>query len=834
MQLKMKSDLIFDVSYVEIIGGYGWTRVIATEALTLAYICEIPEKESWRIKKEDRDFTYGTAFSDPNLAPKGPKFFKQPANTEILGYTSLVYFECLASSLPSPKYEWFTSKNGSTEIITYKTDKRYTVTSGRLSIEKPSERIDSGNYWCTGENVYGKVMSAPAFLSFAYLGEFSNVDTANVNPLEYQGTVILCPNIPYRSSGASSVINAKIQDSFIQVFPRQPLVGQTITLECLAYGTGNVTIICNPEAAPYPEYMWLRNNVNMNLRPGDTSSRIRMLPNGNLLITNVQQSDEGFYTCRVKNNIGQAESSTKLIILSGTTLQQKPIQRDAQVNSTAFFPCRASYNPELDLIYSWLLNDNPIDFKKDTSYKMSSTTAEGDANTGGLYVRNVQYYHEGVYTCVARTSVDEARGSAKLNVLGPPGQPVGVILDKDPTVGPRAVRVQWTDGDEHGDTIQFYLIQGKTDYSKKWEFLRSNIRRQDTAIPGNVNKRTALVQNLKPGVAYQFRVIAINSYGIGQPSFPSGWKQIQPARPIKAVDYVGGGGGKVGNLFIYWTPLSAEDLNGDDIGYLVKWRMKRNVGEGDSKWEEQRVYGNARNFTTMVGANFFYLPYDVTVTAFNKNGTADAFTSAVVYSAEDMPVGVPRNVYAKPYNSTALTVHWNPVPNNRETMKGVLLGYKVNYWKRYGETEFQAIQAIFDNGDGHRKSAVIIGLQANEWYYVSVIAYNSAGNGPKTPQLYPTEVHVWSHGADSVFVTFRGVTSQKGEDPLRGYKIRYWKLNEDIRLARDIDVERANHGTIYGLKDGLVYRLRVWSDTNRHDSNRNPSWSPKINNNICI
>ena len=35
------------------------------------------------------------------------------------------------------------------------------------------------------------------------------------------------------------------------------------------------------------------------------------------------------------------------------------------------------------------------------------------------------------------------------------------------------------------------------------------------------------------------------------------------------------------------------------------------------------------------------------------------------------------NVQAYPFNSTALMVTWDPVPDTREAMKGKLLGYQV-------------------------------------------------------------------------------------------------------------------------------------------------------------
>ena len=40
-----------------------------------------------------------------------------------------------------------------------------------------------------------------------------------------------------------------------------------------------------------------------------------------------------------------------------------------------------------------------------------------------------------------------------------------------------------------------------------------------------------------------------------------------------------------------------------------------------------------------------------------------------VMSAEDIPRSTPTKVGARPFNSTAIRVHWNPVPNVRDKVR---------------------------------------------------------------------------------------------------------------------------------------------------------------------
>lgn len=43
-----------------------------------------------------------------------------------------------------------------------------------------------------------------------------------------------------------------------------------------------------------------------------------------------------------------------------------------------------------------------------------------------------------------------------------------------------------------------------------------------------------------------------------------------------------------------------------------------------------------------------------------------------------MPTQTPTQIVVQPYNASALTVHWDPVPNSREVTGGELKGFHVS------------------------------------------------------------------------------------------------------------------------------------------------------------
>ncbi|GFR93367.1 contactin-like, partial [Elysia marginata] len=79
------------------------------------------------------------------------------------------------------------------------------------------------------------------------------------------------------------------------------------------------------------------------------------------------------------------------------------------------------------------------------------------------------------------------------------------------------------------------------------------------------------------------------------------------------------------------------------------------------------------------------------------------------------------------------------------------------------------------------------------------------------PSQYPTEVHVFSVEGYGVRVNFRGISTQIREEPLRGYKVQYWKATENLLSAVESDFGLMTTGVIRNLTSSEVYRLRVFA-----------------------
>uniref|UniRef100_A0A8C0LET6 Sidekick cell adhesion molecule 2 n=1 Tax=Canis lupus dingo TaxID=286419 RepID=A0A8C0LET6_CANLU len=101
---------------------------------------------------------------------------------------------------------------------------------------------------------------------------------------------------------------------------------------------------------------------------------------------------------------------------------------------------------------------------------------------------------------------------------GAPGVPIIVRYSS-------AIAIHWSSGDPGKGPITRYVIEARPSDEGLWDILIKD-------IPKEVTSYTFSMDILKPGVSYDFRVIAVNDYGFGTPSSPSQSVPAQKANPF--------------------------------------------------------------------------------------------------------------------------------------------------------------------------------------------------------------------------------------------------------------------------------------------------------------
>lgn len=702
------------------------------------------------------------------LALEAKPYFVFPLRDQHADEGSDVTWRCEARAVPRAVYTWYL--NG--EILRDIPGK-LEVRRNILVIRKLEKSHDPGVYMCTATNVHGTAFSS-----------------AELRVLAFPPT-----------------------------FARAPWPQQTIAAE-----GGNLTLHCNPEAAPQPVLEWSRNG--QSLISGAGGAGVEVLIDGTLVVSGLTLSDQGRYECIATNLLGEARASTEVVIATGLRFLQTPIDTEGTVNTTLFLYCEASFHRQLfDMSYIWKFNGRIIDTERGHFYKKGSSN-----HLNGLYIVNAQYQHTGTYECIATTVMSSISASAIVHVKGPPGEPAGVYTDRRAPTDSMSASVVWiwNSAHNHGYPVTFFIIESHTEFRQEWTVLVSDIPESQTLVPDSPEpmRRRFVVGNLLPNNNYRFRVRAVNQAGVGLPSRPSDQYHVPAACPVTAPFDVSGGGGSVGTLTITWTALNMEEVGGDQFGYIVYWRLA-----DDKTAFNQEDVGNVTSYTVTVGVDNYFLLYHVKVQPYNILGLGPVSEVAEVYSAEGMPVVRPTNVRSYDYNSTAALITWDTVTDDRETVKGRVRGYRVDYYSlRDTDGQNGSLNVHCQCGE-----AIIVGLTPGGYYNVRVSVFNMAGLSTQSesylvavldpaPGLAPQFVAVVGNGPNSVKVTWRGVVQQFGEPSLLKYKVMWWQVGDDIRMAESTTIRMpATTAVIRGLQSDVIYKLRVLAVNIGGEGQKSPS-----------
>ncbi|KFV07798.1 Contactin-6, partial [Pterocles gutturalis] len=518
---------------------------------------------------------------------------------------------------------------------------------------------------------------------------------------------------------------------------------------------GEVTIGCKPSASPRAVVNWRKGSEVLR-----QNKRIILLEDGSLRLYNITKADAGVYTCIATNQFGVARNSGNLIVKERTVITIPPSNMDVTVGESIVLPCQVSHDPSVDVVFTWSFNGNTIDFTRGIHH----FEIIGRESAGDLMIRNIQLHHSGKYVCMVQTTLDSQSATADILVRGPPGPPEDVKVEH---ISSTTAVLSWKSGIDNNSPVQIYSVQMRTPFSIGWQAV--------STVPEVINGRThtATAVDLSPWVEYEFRVVANNSIGIGEPSRPSALLKTKAAVPVVAPMNVSGGGGSCSELVITWEPVPEELQNGEGFGYIITFRPL-----GSTTWTKAVVASAEANKYVYRNESITPLsPFEVKVGVYNKEGEGTLSSISIVYSGEDEPQIAPTGASATSVSAAEVEVSWQPIAWNRHT--GRVLGYEVLYWT--DDPKESTAGKVRVNGNVTAKS--ITGLKANTVYFATVRAYNTAGTGPsstpvnvttkKSPPSQPPANIAWKLTNSKICLNWEHVKTMENESEVLGYKILY-------------------------------------------------------------
>uniref|UniRef100_A0A8C6VDF9 Contactin 6 n=1 Tax=Naja naja TaxID=35670 RepID=A0A8C6VDF9_NAJNA len=555
---------------------------------------------------------------------------------------------------------------------------------------------------------------------------------------------------------------------------------------------GEVTIGCKPNASPKAVINWKKGT-----EPLQQGKRIFVLEDNSLKIYNITKSDAGVYSCIAMNQFGVVRNSGNLIVKEKTVIINPPCDIDVIVGESVVLPCQVSKDPSIEVVFSWSFNGDLIDFKR----RMTHFERAGGDSVGDLMIRNIQLNHAGKYTCTVQTLMDTLSASAEVIVRGIPGPPKEVTIEY---VSSTTAVLNWKSGAENNSPVHTYTVQTRTPFSVGWQAVLT--------VPEVINGKThtATVVDLNPWVEYEFRVVAANSVGIGEPSAPSELLRTKASIPTVAPTNVSGGGGSRSELVIMWESIPEELQNGEGFGYLIMFRPL-----GSFSWTKAVV-------TSVEASKYIYrnesipslFPFEVKVGVFNHEGIGTLSPVFLVYSGEDEPQIAPTGMSVQSFSSSEMEVSWNPLVWTRHT--GRILGYEVLYWM--DDSKDSTTGKIRVNGNVTAKN--ITSLKANTMYFAIVRAYNTAGTGPSSvpvnvttkkspPSQRPANI-VWRLTSSKICLNWDHVKTMENESDVLGYKILYRQNRQSTTHILKTNITSAE--LLVPLEDDYLIEIKTVSD----------------------
>ncbi|XP_054626908.1 contactin-3-like isoform X2 [Dunckerocampus dactyliophorus] len=696
---------------------------------------------------------------------------------------STVTLECFALGNPVPEITW---RRANGVPFPSKVKMKY----ANAVLEIPSfQQEDTGGYECVAENKMGKNTATGRLLFYAkpqWIQTMKDTALAIEENLDWEcrasgkpkplytwlknGQQLISQDRILMKDGALSVSVLTLSDAgmyqcvaenehSIIYFAAELMVlasppdftGNVLRALLKAKAGSTVTLECKPQAYPMASILWKKGNL-----PIHTNNRLTLSPDGTLRLANVSKSDAGSYTCFARNRFGMSSTTGRLLVTDPTRFTQGPADMEIIVGESIVLPCQVTSDPVLDVSFSWAFNGQLI-VNDNGHFELVGGRAAGD-----LMIRNIQLNHTGKYICVVDTDVESLSAVAILIVKGPPSPPDSVTVEE---VTDSTAQLVWSPGRDNSSPITNYIVQTRTPFTVGWQ----RVNTVPETIDGST--LTATVVDLNAWVEYEFRVLAKNSVGVGEPSPVSAKTRTEDAVPDAVPGDVGGGGGSRSELVITWEPVPEELQNGESFGYIIAFRAF-----GEVSWTH--VATSAPGASRYVYRNESIVPFSpfhVKVGTYNSKGQGPFSSVVTIYSAEIEPSGIPVGVWARSVSAYEIEVNWQALSFTPERV----LGYEVVYWEDDTKPETMGKVRIPWN----QTSVTVSGLTRHTQYFLTVSAFNTAGTGPflpainvttkKPPPSQPPLDVEWTLIGSQLSLYWEPVVAMESESEVTGYQLSY-------------------------------------------------------------
>ncbi|XP_071672735.1 protein sidekick-2 isoform X1 [Patagioenas fasciata] len=410
-------------------------------------------------------------------------------------------------------------------------------------------------------------------------------------------------------------------------------------------------------------------------------------------------------------------------------------------------------------------------------------------------------------------------------------QPPGKPLARQEEVRARSVLLSWEPGSDGLSPVRYYTVQTRQLPDGEWALHPISISRNATAF---------IVDRLKPFTSYKFRVKATNDIGDSEYSEESESLTTLQAAPEEAPTILSVTPHTTTSVLIRWQPPAEDKINGILLGFRLRYRelvydslrgvTLRGIGHPGATWAELTPVYAVHNLSEVSLTQYEldnlskHRRYEIRMSVYNAVGEGPPSPPQEVFVGEAVPTGAPQNVAVQAATATQLDVTWEPPP--AETQNGDIQGYKIHFWEAQRRNESTRVKTLFLPETGVK----LKNLTGFTSYWVSVAAFNAAGDGPRSPPVTgrtqqaapsaPGSIRFSELTTTSVNVSWEPPPLPNGI--LEGYRLVYEPCmpvdaSVPTGVSKIVTVDVKGNSPLWmkvkDLAEGVTYRFRIRAKT---------------------
>ncbi|XP_064480703.1 cell adhesion molecule DSCAM-like isoform X2 [Ornithodoros turicata] len=567
------------------------------------------------------------------------------------------------------------------------------------------------------------------------------------------------------------------------VFVVPPVIDDHFFPETITVDEGSRSrLLCSVSRGDGPiQFQWLKDGRPLSSVP-DASLQFAE-DSAMIKFRRIRFKDSGKYTCFAINDASQDNRTTEVIVNVSPRLKDTPRNTTATQGRSVVLQCSADGFPTPTI--TWKKQGLNNEFEP-----LNLNFGMHILPNGSLLIRSPEEGDEGIYRCEAR------------NQIGAAATRDAALVVYEPPKFKERYRVLYIRQGETFNT-ECSVSFGDAPLSFSWEknYRPLNCSRCLARSTSHSSELTILSTTRKDSALYSCS--ARNHHGKDTTFF-----QVVVQEPPDAPTTLLVSNETSRTAALHWQ--APFDGNSEIIKYKLHYKVANELMTGATF--EATVAGTETS-TTLTNLKPVS-KYEVRVSAENAFGSSSPSNSTIVHTKEEAPSGPPTAVSLYTTGSQSLKVTWRPP--SKDHHHGTILGYYVSYRVADGESPaIKQVDARNGNSSHGLETTYLTNLRRLTKYGVMVQAYNGAGKGPPSEEVYATtletapptspSVQVEPHSTNSVYVRWKKDPKDRSQNT--EYVLHYG--GDDGEWKKHTLAAQEKEFLLRNLRCGSQYRLYV-------------------------